>query len=147
MIMHIPPLPLLWRCPVCCHGWWSLVPDCTTICPKLSWLWLLYWFPRKKNVLMLCKKYCCSLFPIQIRNAVLQERDSEQTNLPDQTFFDKNCSGNSIINTALVIFAAWTILLRKMIPFQIHRSCVSDPNWIRIQSGQWIRKGKNDPQK
>jgi hypothetical protein len=33
--------------------------------------------------------------------------------------------------------------------------CGSDPNWIRIQSGQWIRirirnpvqEGKNDPQK
>jgi hypothetical protein len=22
-----------------------------------------------------------------------------------------------------------------------------DPDWIRIQSGQWIREGKNDPQK
>ena len=22
-----------------------------------------------------------------------------------------------------------------------------DPDWIRIQSGQWIREGRNDPQK
>jgi hypothetical protein len=29
------------------------------------------------------------------------------------------------------------------------QSCVSDQNWIQIQSGQWIRiqEGKNDPQK
>jgi hypothetical protein len=46
---------------------------------------------------------------------------------------------------ALVTFRMWFNFLF----FEKEKSRVSDPDWIRIQSGQWIRiqEGKNDPQK
>jgi hypothetical protein len=62
-----------------------------------------------------------------------------------EVYINENFSATLAYNKLLVVFKVRTILKIAA----ISRVADPDPDWIRIQSGQWIRiqEGKNDPQK
>ncbi len=69
------------------------------------------------------------------------------SDLDPSSEFMREASSTAIHRQNVTPFCTFSQLFTK--PCDIVSNSVSDPDWIQIQSGQWIRiqEDKNDPQK